>query len=220
MKRLTLLLCLVALIVPPAFAVGLCTDPANLGEDVLTPGFSCTLGPLLFQTFSASVGGFTPPFTPQVWLSAGVDPQSTEFADGRANLFFQTNFNRPLDWSRDRDVIFRFQVTSTMPVISVDGWLSGSGDRNIVENICRNSLCSGGIYNTLILTPVDSLGVVSVPQLTDFWVVKDISLHGTSETPATLSEFAQSFTVPEPLTLVLVGSGLLGLGLLRRRMRS
>jgi hypothetical protein len=214
MKRLIFLLCLAVVAVPSAFADGVCTD--NLGQDVLAPGFYCTLGPLLFSNFQASAGGL-PGGVAHLWLGSGIGNEHTEYVNGRANLFFNTNFNQ--DRYVERDITFAFHVVSTVPVITVDGWLGGYGDRNISENICPTVECLVVLAN-LDLDWNHVIGNVAIPPSTDFWVVKDISIHGAPGVPASLSEFSQSFEIPEPLTLALVGSGLLGLGLLRRRMRS
>lgn len=217
MKRLALLLCLVALIVPSAFADGLCTDPANIGQNVLTPGFNCTLGPLLFQNFSASAIGFPVGWTPFIAIGTGiVGSNETGFTGNHANLFFQTNFNT--NQFSFRDISFGFRVIGD--VTGIDGWIGGSGTRSMVESACADPDCADVTYGTLTLDQDNRIGEIIIPVSTDVWIFKNISLFGTPTVRATMSEFSQSFTVPEPLTLVLVGSGLLGLGLLRRRIRS
>ncbi|HWZ33995.1 MAG TPA: PEP-CTERM sorting domain-containing protein [Bryobacteraceae bacterium] len=49
------------------------------------------------------------------------------------------------------------------------------------------------------------------------WVFKDISIN--SVTGSHLTSFDESFIIPEPMTLSLMGAGLLGIGLLGRRLR-
>jgi len=52
----------------------------------------------------------------------------------------------------------------------------------------------------------------------DAWMgEKDISLFGTTDIAANMSEFSQSYHIPEPMAFLLIGTGLLGLGILGRR---
>ena len=53
------------------------------------------------------------------------------------------------------------------------------------------------------------------PVTSPVYIFKDIDAGAGGA----LSEFTQSFSTPEPVSMVLLGSGLLGLGLLRRRSR-
>ena len=60
------------------------------------------------------------------------------------------------------------------------------------------------------------------PALSQVWVTKDIFLRANEGGAVGATIITQSFhqtAVPEPMTLSLMGVGLLGLGLLRRRMR-
>lgn len=214
MKPVIFLLCLAMLVVPSAFATGLCTD--NIGEDVLVPGFYCTLGPLLFQNFSASAGGLG--YTPHVWIGSGVTGNLTGYSDLHANIYFNNNFNDNVTIARD--ISFNFDVVGF--VNGVDAWTGGLGNTTFTERVADgadNTLATIILYTFAHppALPADHTSqTVMIPLTRNISVDKDINISAFAGT----SHFSQSFyTIPEPLTLVLVGSGLLGLGLLRRRLR-
>ena len=212
MKRSVVLICLVVMAVASAFGAGLCTDAANIGANVLTPGFSCSLGPLYFSNFTATQSGLGE--APIIWLGTGVSGNLTGFSANVANLYFNTNFNDTV--STLRIIGFSFQVSG--PVDMVDGWLGGSGNRSISEWVCLQQGCSEqDAIAALNLTQANTTGSTGFELVNGIWVSKTMTVN----VGAGLSHFSQSFhTIPEPLAMVLVGSGLLGLGLLRRRLRS
>jgi hypothetical protein len=211
MKQLGLLICL-TVAVTSVFGAGLCTDSANIGANVLTPGFSCQLGPLYFSNFTATASGLSG--APIIWLGSGVSGNETGFSNGVANLYFNTNFNVPA--TTLRTISFTFEVTG--PVNAIDAWLGGSGNRTLTEYACDTVDCdASSAFATLTLTPTNTTGSTDLgTTTTTLWVTKEMVI----QPGAGLSHFSQSFhAIPEPLAMVLVGSGLLGLGLLRKRLR-
>ncbi len=77
------------------------------------------------------------------------------------------------------------------------------------------------IYNLPQLGRKGSDHILITPTMGPIQVDKNIFLFSSQGSYATVSGVYNRFSeVPEPVTLVLIGSGLLGLGLLRRRSRS
>ncbi|MFB3776282.1 MAG: hypothetical protein ACE141_01690 [Bryobacteraceae bacterium] len=205
MRRLILVLAIALIGVATASADGLCTD--NYGVNVLTPGFFCELGGLTFSNFSASQIGLGS--APIIAIAAGISGHETGVSGSTINLFFQTNFNVVTD--QFRDITFAYTVTGG--IVGIDGWMGGSGVRNISEIAYEDEGHTQQIGSLLLTsaTPQDSVWFEGISS--PAYIVKDITL----QTGATMSEFTQSFHTPEPLTFGLIGSGLLLLGLLRRK---
>lgn len=138
------------------------------------------------------------------------------------------------------DLHFYFQVTGGISGID----LAVGGTRSfITEKACATAInrnggnnCTGGISNELASltnfsgnSPVNGTfasGLGASP----VYIFKDILVDGRrSSTGAELTSFSQSFytvpviddsSVPEPLSMGLMGSGLTGLIVLRRRMKA
>jgi hypothetical protein len=207
MRRISFLAVLLLAGVAAVSAAPLCTGV--YGTNVLTPGFSCELGGLTFSNFSASqIGLGTDPI---IAISAGITGHETGVSGSTVQLYFQTNFNLVLD--QFRDISFAYTVTGG--VIGVDGWMGGAGTRSIAETVYSDS-GHNNVVGVLNLTGSSPSGEALLSgSASEIYIVKDITLG----TGATMSEFTQSFETPEPLTFGLIGSGLVLLGLLRRRTR-
>jgi hypothetical protein len=203
-------------LVAAAMASAAPTDPCGgfLGTNVVSGTFTgCTLGSVTFTNFQASAvwadqtGGL---WTPVITLVNQVLTYQTGFSGGTATLAFLTNFD-VIGMTRPKDILFSY--TATGNIIGIDGWSGGSAGTNISEK------AYGGANGTTLLATLN-IGAGQYLETkfgtqTSVTVSKDISIP----IGASLSEFTQSIETPEPMTFVLIGSGLLALGLVRRRSR-
>ena len=183
--------------------------PCATGTSVLTLG-QCTFGGLTFDNWSVSVSGLT---GATVFFGPGSNVTSSA-----VNVQFQVVTN-PSPTTGPGDILLMYSLTGG--VQGVDIFLGNtSGGVTITENACGSAFVQGSCSNELATLVVSSGGSQSGLQMfetpvSQVFISKDIQL----QTGSTLSDFVNSAEIPEPFTYILMGSGLLALGLIRRKVR-
>lgn len=208
MKKFFVLFSLVSVSV--LSAVPLCSGPT----DVLSSGFSCAIDGVVFSNFSVTAA--TPGVNPSMTLV------TANVVDDVVNLSFNPSLSAPAGTSAD--IWFYFTVTGG--INGIDLTTSGTGS-TITEYACSsplvNNICPQG---TQLATLTVGSGETGLAMFADgqfydtVYIFKNILVEGGVTTRSELSSFTQSFHVPEPVAFVLMGSGLLAIGLVRRIRRS
>ena len=206
-------------------ATTLCANDAAAAATVAvvgggSNGFDCTIGGLEFSNFVANNASNSTGLT--------VNLVGASIANGFVTLVFNPN----MSLTGAQDILLFFTVTGGINQIDLQN--GGSSGTSILERACSTPVTVSGACDD----PSHQLGSAIVAgggganvfsstfTLTSpVYIFKDIQKSagfGTEGSPLQhLSSFSQSFhtAVPEPMTLSMMGIGLLGLGLARRRQQ-
>jgi hypothetical protein len=218
MRRLVCAALMIAAASSMSYGAVLCSS--LIGQDVSAANSSggCTVGNLLFNNFSYSLAGGSGLSSSQIEIS-GV------FTGGPAGTS-GLNFNPNLDpnTSGVTDLHFAFSVTGpSSSIVLAFLFNGGTANTSIQERVCDSlgvslsGLCTGSQIGSDMVAGGGQTSSTSFAGQTTIWIWKDI--NAPSNTNYHLSSFDQGFAIPEPMTLSLMGFGLLGIGLIGRRVR-
>ncbi len=195
-----------------------------------SPQLTCSIGSLSFSNFSFLLdsGSFST-------SAPDISVEDAAVIGSQAILQFDPNI------AAGSDLLFEDQVTGGTFGVDLSTTIAGTGFVN--ETVCTVFASNG------ICSPADTLAILNVsgqgsnPESVsasigeacsgcsfstaggnasvtfgvgqgEVWIIKDINSGS-----AAFSEVEQSYGTPEPMTMSLVGFGLLGLGLVGRKLR-
>src|SRR5258706_3222730 len=226
LKRFSLLfLVLTGLMLSTSAFASPTTCPTGSYTLYLVASFACTSGNVTFSAFgyssSANPAGSAIPAS-----GLTVTPQTQ---DGNEGFQFAGGWNVGTQGggvASFQDSVVSFTVSAgsiTDLHLFFNGSFTGTGTSSVVESYCLNHVlagCPGGSSGTISVTnpPPSFNAVVFFAPVTSVSVSKDIHVDSGTNGTASISQVINTFSSPEPLSFVLLGSGLLGLGLLRKRI--
>jgi hypothetical protein len=180
--------------------------PNTISNPAADTNEPCTVLPLTFDNFSYNLntGGFTT-------LLPTVSTIDASIAGSLVHFSFNPNL------AAGSDLGLEFRVTGGVQGVALS--FNGTGNGFVNEVVCSvfapGGICPVGfVLATLNVTSGSQFASATFANQNTVWIFKDIN-SGSSP----FSEIDQAFSTPEPMTFSLLGAGLLGLGLLRRKLK-
>lgn len=206
MKILIVLLCLSI----GAFATPVsCLDSSVANTNVLGAPLAagCSLGGLTFDRFTANFA----PAPGGIFLSS----VGTGALAGEVDLGFQIALALP-----PSDALFWYRIISPdSNIVGIDNAHNGTGQTAISEVACAvepiGGICpSQAVLGSFANPPNTS--VFFAPH-SSVWVIKDIGTPFAGDSVSFFVNSTHMTTVPEPGAMLLIGAGLAGLAVIRKR---
>jgi len=200
------------------FSAPLCIGPVTIQSIEAT---GCSVGVVTFGSFAlvnpTAGGGAVLPSDTNVLVSINsASPNDVLTFTPVTAANWQLN-------SSNQQWAFTLNYTVTMPAAffqsyqsSVSGSFTGTGNFSLTKNISTQAATAGAdqVNNLSAVIPF-----VGAP-ISTFNVSDNIQLSSGTSGTASLTSVSNIFAIPEPLTSILLGSGLLAFGYLIRRRRS
>jgi hypothetical protein len=191
---------------------------------------SCSLGGgILFSNISLAGSSSSGTGT-----AGAIDPTLVNIQFTGSGNILNVVLTDPTGWSlsgtQQFDLVLSYTMTGGAWFVSFGNNFDGSATTNGVQTgaISFDKTAIDGASPAQDL-PTLSLGFQTNPQtiftgtpappLSTINIVDNIQVHATNQT-ATLNSATNSFVIPEPMTSMLLGSGLLAFGLMLRRKRN
>jgi hypothetical protein len=198
-----------------AFALPLCTTFGYLDELITSGG--CTQGSITFSNFSYTPVGGAPAAT-AVGVGFGFTGGAVSVGFGADNLWsVGTDENMGGEIQYDLACPDCWNVSLTMFENDI-GFFDPDGSTQV-----QKTLTGGASANLSVVAnqggTTQSDGPDVFAPVASFTVTDVLTVQGGTKGKAKLDSFVNVFEIPEPMTFVLFGSGLLGIGLLRRRSK-
>ena len=196
---------------------------SGMFSSFLAASFACQSGALTFSNFnySASATG-VPPITDFAILAGPVNaPDSGGFTfTGGWSVSSSHGDPEFQDSQISYAVQNRTGLIDTLR-LSFASVVTGSGVASVSEHFCLNVFyCLGGNDGGDLKVSNPGTGFSNVAFFAGtslLSVVQDINVRSGVSGSASIQSVTNTFSSPEPLSFVLLGTGLLGIGLMRRR---
>lgn len=211
-----------------SLATGALASPTDcqsgMFSSFLAASFACQSGALTFSNFnySTSATDGAARISDFAILVGRIDAPDTEgltFSGG-----WDVSSNRGVLESVDSRIGYAVEDgTSLLDTLrlSFASVVTGSGVASVSEHFCLNTLyCLGGGDGGDLKVSNPGTGFSNVAFFAGtglLSVVQDINVRSGVNGSASIQSVTNTFSSPEPLSFVLLGTGLLGIGLMRRR---